>query len=208
MSAISFVSQHHTQDLKQGEESLISIAFSYPQTQDPDLFPGLNNCLEQWAQTLIALYTELILPEAKMAQALMPDALPYQISADYTITYNDGKLFSAYTDLFLFAGGVRGVTYRFGQTVQLEGPKPIFLSGLFPKGADLSKIIPAQAAKHYGKSPAENKLILFSDYFSPENFYLAPEGLHIFYQSHTVAPPAAGIFSFLLPFSPDGPHLP
>ena len=45
--------------------------------------------------------------------------------------------------------------------------------------------------------------------FNPQNYYLTPEGLTVFYPMYAIAPPAEGIPTFLLPYGgADGPAAP
>ena len=53
---------------------------------------------------------------------------------------------------------------------------------------------------------ASGKRLQLED-FHPGNFFLVPDGIIIYYQQYDIAPYAAGIPEFLIPFSQHGPRI-
>lgn len=132
--------------------------------------------------------------------------IPYEAQTTYAVTYNRLCIMSLYEDRYLFTGGAHGSTTRYGQTWNLAAGKQLELKDFFPnysekqwKNALIHAVI-QQASKNpsYYLPELEKNA---EKYFNKENFFLSPEGLHIFYQQYDIAPYSSGIPVFTIPFS-------
>lgn len=132
--------------------------------------------------------------------------IPYEAQTTYSVTYNHLCIVSLYEDRYLFTGGAHGTTTRYGQTWNLATGKRLELKDFFPnhtaeqwENALISAVV-SQASKnpsYYFPELEEN----VRKNFNSENFFLSPEGLHIFYQQYDIAPYSSGIQVFTIPFS-------
>lgn len=154
-----------------------------------------------------------LLPEAAEAYrtALAASApLPcFRAQLDYRITYNEGGLWSLYTQS-------REVTdhlllSRWGDTWDLASGYPAALSAFFPPRTPWKKHLLALAAEEIQRQEAAGVARYREDWrkrlrrcFNARNFYLTTEGLAFFYPMYAIAPAAEGIPTFLLPYGKEG----
>lgn len=139
----------------------------------------------------------------------------FEAYVDYTMTYNQNCIISLYFDQYEYAGGAHGLTVRYSDSWNLKRSKRVELAELFPHRAHyrdyLIKMIDKQIEKEMQKSDAmffENYEELVRENFRPNNFYLSKEGVNIYFQQYDIAPYAAGIPVFLIPYGPGGAMLP
>ncbi|MEG2176734.1 MAG: RsiV family protein [Oscillibacter sp.] len=133
----------------------------------------------------------------------------------YRVTYNQGGLWSLYTQSR--ETGLPGQTalVRRGDSWDLASGYPVPLSAFFPRRSAFKKALLARAEQEIARQEAE-KLAQYSPgwrqglrrNFNPQNFYLTEDGLAFFYQMYAIAPQAEGVPTFLLPWNAAGPHIP
>ncbi|MCL2563658.1 MAG: DUF4163 domain-containing protein [Oscillospiraceae bacterium] len=185
-------------DIIEDGEILIQIALQHPVIA-ADTHPAaneLNRCFAAMAETLATMLSLGMLGEARAAAQIMPEALPYQINGTFTTTYNAHGVLSFYTDVFLYVGGMRGITYRYGSTFAVgDGVRPLFVSALFPAGADVRDLICDFAAERNGMD-----VFAVREAFSPENVYLTDGGLAVFFHPGDVGPVAGGMVVVVMPY--------
>ena len=111
--------------------------------------------------------------------------------------------------------GGRTVLLRRGDTWDLASGYPVALSAFFPRRsgwkrrlldaaeAEIQQQEQAGAARYH-----EGIRRLLRRHFNPQNYYLTPEGLAIFYPMYAIAPAAEGIPVFTVPYGRSGPALP
>ena len=197
------------ENIEKNNTILIKVNFAYPILTPEADFSDINACMRQNATALVALLMPALQSEAKAAAKMMPDILPFSINGKMTSTYHYNGVFSYFTDVEVFAGGLRPITHRYAHSFKTGCGSPIFLSSLFPPELDLSAHIAQKITESAKYEWVFGKYKLLKERFSSENFYFTPEGLAVFYQVHTLAPPAMGIPVFTIPFSErDGPFLP
>ncbi len=132
---------------------------------------------------------------------------PYDAVLQYTVTYNENCYLSVYYDKYEYTGGAHGSTLRTSDTYSLENGQRMPLSSFFPRGAPVRKIllehILCQADEIMQKEPIffENYRELICKYFTPENYFLTPEGVAIYYQQYEIAPYSTGIPVFVVPYA-------
>lgn len=205
MEKLELTSGCFTQDHKAADTMLLEISIRYPQTIDhqEDGYNALNHCIRQTAENLATTLSQGMEHEARAALNMLPEALPYQVSGTYTVTYNNHGILSFFTDVFLYAGGIRGITYRYGTTLRAREGGPVFLTELFPAETDaVCRVVDFLTEQNPEIRPG------IAAHFAPENAYLTQQGLAVFYQPHTIAPPAGGIPSFTMPYTEAGPFSP
>lgn len=127
---------------------------------------------------------------------------------DYTITYNQDCALSLYFDQYEYTGGAHGNTIRRSDTWNLQTSCPYMLSHLFTPSVPYKKYITSAINYQISNQIANGNNIYFddyeknvSDYFDPRNFYLAENGIVIYYQQYQIAPYSSGIPEFTIPYS-------
>lgn len=124
---------------------------------------------------------------------------PYSFTVNYSVALNAAGLFSLYYDVYEYTGGAHGNTVRYGDTWSLSSGYPF--ARLFPPKCrpGLLKQITADAEARERAAPGTFFPGIRQNtrkYFEPDQSYLTPDGLVIFYQLYTVAPYVTGITSF------------
>lgn len=135
---------------------------------------------------------------------------PSALTEDFTVTYNTNGFLSIFTDSYEFTGGAHGVTVRRADNWNLAGCcrmelreffrgagwRDIFLTGIY---AQINAQI-AQGSDIY----FDNYQTLVRRYFDPCHFYLMPMGFAVWFPQATIAPYAAGIVVFVIPYAEFG----
>jgi len=193
-------------NVEEAGETLIQVSLQYPliNMEDCPFRSALNRCFSQSAENIAGALSQDMLGEARAAAALLPEALPYQISGSFTPTYNAPGVLSFFTDVFLYTGGMRGITYRYGSSLLTgDGGRPLFLTTFFPPGSDSCALVCDFIAERRGLDRTSVR-----DAFSSENIYLTENGLAVFFHPGTLGPVAGGIAVFVMPYSEIGPFSP
>lgn len=133
----------------------------------------------------------------------------------YQVTYNEGGLWSLYTQSREQGPGGQVSLLRRGDTWDLASGYPVALSALFPRRSGwrrrLLEAVEAEAAQRTAAGVSqyhEGVRRRLRQYFNPQNFYLTGEGLAVFYPMYAIAPAMEGIPVFTIPYGRGGPALP
>ena len=133
----------------------------------------------------------------------------------YQVTYNEGGLWSLYTQSREQGPGGQTALLRRGDTWDLASGYPVALSALFPRRSGwrrrLLEAVEAEAAQRMAAGVSqyhEGVRRRLRQYFNPQNFYLTGEGLAVFYPMYAIAPAMEGIPVFTIPYGRGGPALP
>ncbi len=123
----------------------------------------------------------------------------YEVYRKIYITMNRDNLVSLYIDEYTFTGGAHGNTIRTSQNWNLFQGTMIQLADLFPNNPyfmiDILKEINLQIAKE-PEIYFDNTCNLVLETFNPENFYLTPNSIVIYFQQYDIAPYSSGIRTF------------
>jgi len=207
MDKLTITTGHLTRDITSpAGVTLIQVSLQYPIVTGIEgaAVEKLNQCFLQKATNLVAATSQCVLAEAEAAAARLPEALPFQISANFSTTYNVPGIFSYFTDVFLYAGGMRGVAFRYGSScLTRDGGCPLFITALFPAEADIPQIVAGFVRARNGSN-----LDSVADAFSSENFYLTESGMAVFFHPGMISPVAGGTAVFTIPYSENGPFSP
>lgn len=139
----------------------------------------------------------------------------FEAVVDFTVTYNQSCLVSLYFDQYEYAGGAHGLTVRYSDTWNLERSRRMELGDFFPHQNNYKEFILQMIDKQIEYKLANEAAMFFDDYeklvkenFKANNFYLSKEGLVIYFQQYDIAPYAAGLPTFIIPYGPGGAILP
>jgi hypothetical protein len=139
----------------------------------------------------------------------------YEAYTDYNVTYNKNCLLSLYFDQYEYTGGAHGITNRTTDSWDLKRKKRIELADLFPNTPNYSEYIKGNIIKQIEDSIASGNNIYFEDYkklvneyFNVNNFYFNDKGIVIFFPQYDIAPYAAGMPTFTIPYTEGGATLP
>ena len=160
-----------------------------------------------------------LLPQASAEyQAALASSTPlprFRAELTYQVTYNEGGLWSLYTQSRESGTGGRATFIRHGDTWDLSTGYPVSLSAFFPRRSNWKRRLLEQAEAEIRLQEAagmarysEGCHRLLRRHFNPQNFYLTPEGLAFFYPMYALAHDMAGIPVFPVHYGQSGPALP
>lgn len=132
---------------------------------------------------------------------------PWEARGDYSVTYDQNGLLSLRLESYEYTGGAHGVTVLCGDVWDIASGTPRPLYSFFPSARRPKRFLLAEAAKQIETRVASGESLYYSDWarrlaadFSPERFYLTPDGkISFFYPLYTLAPYAEGIPTFTVP---------
>ena len=165
-----------------------------------------NQALELQRQYETENYAEAVELFESSSEKQFPFHMFDAVSA-YTVTYNKNDLLSLYYDHYLYSGGAHGNTKRVSDTWSLKKGRRIELTQLSTDPDRTRQMILDRINEQIAAQIKSGEKMYFDDYvkltaenFHPENYYLTPGGLVIYYQQYDIAPYASGIPEFNLPF--------
>lgn len=147
--------------------------------------------------------------EAEYRAALASSApLPcFRAELGYRVTYNEGGLWSLYTQSREVTLPGQTLVTRRGDTWDLAAGYPAPLSGFFPPRSPWKRRLLALAAAEVERQEKAGTARYHEAWrrelrrcFNPQNFYLTNEGLAFFFPMYAIAPGVEGVPTFLLPY--------
>jgi hypothetical protein len=135
----------------------------------------------------------------------------FEAYVTFEVTYNQNCALSLYFDQYEYTGGAHGLTVRSSDTWDLQKSRRMELSDFFPNRNDVKEFVTESIIQQIDEQMTGGNAMFFDKYdqlvestFKPSNFYLSKEGLVIYFQQYDIAPYAAGILTFVIPFGPGG----
>ena len=152
----------------------------------------------------------VLLPQAEAeVRAALAASRPlpkFHAELSYRITYNEGGLWSLYTQSRESGPGGTALLLRHGDTWDLASGYPVPLRAFFPKRSGWRRrLLEAAEAEALQRQAAgvsryhEGVRRKLRRHFNPQNYYLTADGLAFFYPMYAIAPAAEGIPVFLAP---------
>lgn len=133
---------------------------------------------------------------------------PYEAFLAYTVSMNQNCVLSFYYDDYTFTGGAHGTTTRKSQTYSYKTRRKLSLLDFFKSKAHARSVVINEMVRQARVNLQDNPGIYFDNYemlirknFNPENFFLTPQGIVIYYNQYEIAPYSTGIVEFLIPYS-------
>ena len=155
--------------------------------------------------------TYLLPAAAEEYRAALAASLPlphFRAELTYQVTYNDGGLWSLYTQSREPGPDGRTLLRRWGDTWDLRTGSPAVISAFFPpRSGWRKKLLSLAEAEIRSQEAAGCARYLpgwrrkLRRHFDPRNFYLTDSGLTFFYPMFAIAPAMEGIPAFTLPWN-------
>lgn len=196
-----------TQKLAYRRNPMLTCTIDYPVFKSPDLRRALsriNRYYESQAAAFLRYCQKDLFPAAvkqyKYAQSKGYPFFPYEGLFTHKVTSNEDCLLSLYMDHYEYTGGAHGTTIRSsdtwdfatGQRCSLEDFLPYDKETLFRKINDkIEWQLKSDQMMYFDDYPS-----LVAKTFNPENFYLTPDEVVIFFQQYDIAPYASGMPEF------------
>ena len=131
----------------------------------------------------------------------------FRAELTYKVTYNEGPLWSLYTQSREETLPGRTLLRRWGDTWDLAEGFPVPLSSFFPPHSGWRRQLLTQAADEICRRETAGTSLFLKDWrrrlrrsFNSRNFYLTDEGLAFFFPMYALGPAAEGIPTFLIPY--------
>lgn len=206
--------------IKQGKElqyqqtPVLSYHVAYPHFTGgvrPQAVMQMNRYYEMMARSFAAYCQKTLFSNAVSDyHSSVKNSYPiheYQAELAYTATYNQDDRVSLYTDRYEYTGGAHGTTTRSSDTWDMRRGRRLTLAQVLPQSKDLSKRIQAHVIAQIRSQLATGAGQYFDNYealvgqtFRPNQFYLTPEGIAVYFQQYDIAPYSSGIPVFVIPF--------
>lgn len=133
--------------------------------------------------------------------------IPSALTSDYKVIYNNNSLLSLYFDKYEFLGGAHGMTYRMPFNIDLRDGSELELSDVFKPDSNYKDVIDKAIQAEIAKNPEgyfEPEMDGFKGIEDDQFFTLQLDGITVYFQLYDIAPYAAGIPEFKIPFSEFG----
>lgn len=192
-----------------------SITLPQPEPLSDKVSRRIHRYYQLQCRAYLRYCERLLLPqaEAEYRAALAASApLPcFRAELGYRVTYNEGGLWSLYTQSREVTLPGRTLLVRRGDTWDLAAGYPVPLSDFFPPrspwkrrlldlaAAEIQRQEKAGVARYHDAWRRELRR-----HFNAQNFYLTAEGLSFFFPMYAIAPAAEGIPAFTLPYGKEG----
>lgn len=191
-----------------GRTVVLMFSVSYPELMSPGIAAArINRQVRMQTEGFLhyaatVLYRQAV-REYRDSRANGSPFLPYDAVMNYEVTLNQDCFFSFYRDRYEFTGGAHGNTLRLSDTWNLKTGGRLSLSELFMPGEDYGALLTEQFILQARENLSANPGIYFDDYenlivkfFNPDQFYLTPDGLNVYFQQYDIAPYSTGIVVF------------
>lgn len=192
-------------ELKYKDTVIATYKIEYPQIVSPyykvQKFNLLNEQkalnLEKYAkETLFAASKEQYDYNASHGYPIMV----YELILQTTITYHQAPIISLYQDEYTFTGGAHGSTVRSSQNWNLDYQEQFTLSDVYNHDPNYILLLLKEIMRQIPEKGAE---FFFDDYcslvvetFNPQQFYLTPSSVVVYFQQYDIAPYSTGIPTF------------
>lgn len=124
----------------------------------------------------------------------------YELVLKTYITYNKEPFLSLYQDEYTFTGGAHGSTVRTSQNWNFEFGSQFSLNDIFYDNPNYILCILKDINKQISEKGADNYFddycSLILDTFNPNQFYLTPYSVVVYFQQYDIAPYSTGIPTF------------
>ena len=184
----------------------------YPRFRHPEYQDQLNKINEWYRRRVAGLQrkyeTELYKEAVELYENSIESQFPfhmYEADSAFEVPYNDNGLLSLYFDDYIFTGGAHGSTVRHSDTWDVKDGRrlPLYRFTSDPAAFrakilnEINNQIEAQIKSGEGNY-FENYSQLVEEHFDPENYYLTPEGIVIYFQQYDIAPYSSGMPEFVI----------
>ncbi len=202
-----------TEEIKDKKDNL-ELSLKIPvlsEMKDEKLQQSLN---DRFRNLFLQRRDEMLAEREEMAKELDEEDkdnpfadIPYSLASDYKVIYNNNGLLSLYFDKYEFLGGAHGMTYRIPCNIDLRDGSELELSDIFKPDSNYEDLIDKAIQAEIAKNPEnyyEPEMGGFKGIEDDQTFTLQPGGITIYFQLSDIAPYAAGIPEFKIPFSEFG----
>lgn len=182
-------------------KKVVEYKVEYPKfSGDLGCLEKINQYYEEKANAYVKhVRTDLYESEIEQYQNELPQARPtFEAISTFKVTNTTEDILSLYTDSYEYTGGAHGNTTRDSQNWNLKNCKCLSLEEVFTGDPNYKNTILSTIEKDMSKDKEKyfQEDNLAENTFNPNNFYMTPKGIVIYYQEYDIAPYVAGIVEF------------
>lgn len=172
--------------------------------QDKSIQKKINDMLEEEILAFkldLEETSQLALKDAKEYEWAM---LPYAAFVDYKVHATQNNLLSISVTYYQYTGGAHGSTLQNNFNIDLDTGNEATLKDFFYEGENYKEIISKEIKKQMASKEAgyfEDALNTVSFISNTQSFYVKDNNIVVCYGHYEIAPYAAGIQEFKIPFS-------
>ncbi|MEG6615826.1 DUF3298 and DUF4163 domain-containing protein [Peptococcaceae bacterium 1198_IL3148] len=128
---------------------------------------------------------------------------PYELIADYDISYNQQGILSLTTTVYTYTGGAHGGTAKTTYNVDINSGEQISLKSMFKEGVNYKDLINQEISNQIAKEPEIyfSGDMGFKTIADDQNFYITEGKIVVYFSQYEIAPYASGIPEFELQLS-------
>jgi len=129
---------------------------------------------------------------------------PFEAVAVYKVHLLNPKILSLTIDLYQYTGGAHGSTVKIAFNYDLKTGKELGYKDIFRNCVDYKKVIVDWVTRKIESNPENffpDAIDTVKKFTDEQPFYITPDGIVVYYGLYEIAPYAAGIQEFPIPFS-------
>lgn len=125
----------------------------------------------------------------------------YEVNYSYLISYNKNGILSIPVDISTYTGGAHGMTVRKSNNFDIHTGQKLLLKDLFAEGYNYKAIVDDIINTEISKNKDNYFEGSFKGIKDDSDYFLNNKGIVIYFQLYEIAPYAAGMPEFLIPYS-------
>lgn len=188
---------------------LLSLSYAVPKIENAegnDSLTMINAYYEAQLQAMVDAGRGELLETAEIAAQEGYLILPYSEEESFTEEYRSESRIAFLRTRSIYNGGAHPNFVLFADNFDYTTGLRLTAEDVFSVPEDIYRTrILDEILKQIEKNGAENYFEEYREYlpqiFNPDQFYLTEEGIVYYFQPYDIAPYAAGVPSFLIPFS-------
>lgn len=203
-----------------GRQAVLHCQVRYPQLEAGEL-PGFENTLSQFyaaygREKMNGLIRAWYPAACAACRRMQPYGgfQPLKAQCEYTVMYNAGGYFSAFFDTYVRQDGRQLFVGRQSGVFWTGAGRMVPLSALFRPNYPYRKTILRCVQEEMERQAGQDPGAFYVDWpqltgrrLDERNYYLADDGLVVYYPRRALGPSATGLPSFLIPYAAFGSGL-
>ena len=191
--------------------ALVSLTVTLPKVPaSADITMYFENLVDRLKESAQTYYLDIARSNYQMAHDGIGIFTPVVLETTYKVSRNDGVLFSVVRDTYENTGGAHPSGARFCDVFRVSDGAKLIFEDVFTVDIEQAKAkltpfihtqMDAFSASIGGDAYYENAKTELFNMWENDDFYLTDDSLVLVWQTYSLAPHAAGIQEFSIPFS-------
>ncbi|MBS7298270.1 MAG: DUF4163 domain-containing protein [Eubacteriales bacterium] len=183
---------------------LLTYRVAYPEIEADEQYAQVfNGMCKDYADKYYKMAIDEALVEAKDEMAYEFPQLPYSVEASFDVKYDDYNIISVLFCFYQYNGGAHGNYYNQAITYNIETGEILDITDILSITKNeaqnmLYRFIEAECKKEPDRFYYDVNEGLYASLAEPK-WYVAEDGLHIFFDPYEIAPFSEGTVDFVMP---------